>query len=392
MAKDWSFMDLLNTESREAAMKTGYDEVDINDIEPNEYNFYDTSNVGELKESICEIGVQEPVIVNISHDGGGKKYRMVSGHRRLKACTELVDDGYSEFRYMPAIVVDITDPFEEKQLLIDTNSTQRVRSNWEKVKECMGRISICENRKKTEKIKGRVRDLVAEEMDVKGSQIGNYIYLAGHLSDRLMDGVFKDGKITLELAIEAARLEPDEQERLAEIAAECGTFTKEDIRRIVGSRVIKGQQSFEDVDEEYKDTVSEDEEYKETVSVGEEHKDIVSDRDIADFVTSEESTATSEQNSEENSTDSDNDASDSEESMNIVDESIKIVNQAETENVPVTGTFYYEQGEYELKLVDDLIVEYTTYRKTSLDKNDRKMIMRHCCILDGLKTIKELFG
>jgi E3 ubiquitin-protein ligase DOA10 len=196
----------------------------------------------------------------------------------------------------------------------------------------------------------------------------------------------------LELAIEAARLEPDEQERLAEIAAECGTFTKEDIRRIVGSRVIKGQQSFEDVDEEYKDTVSEDEEYKETVSVGEEHKDIVSDRDIADFVTSEESTATSEQNSEENSTDSDNDASDSEESMNIVDESIKIVNQAETENVPVTGTFYYEQGEYELKLVDDLIVEYTTYRKTSLDKNDRKMIMRHCCILDGLKTIKELFG
>jgi hypothetical protein len=232
MARNFSFTDLLNSESMKDALRTGYDRVDIGDITPSDGNFYDTSDVSSLKDSIYLIGVQEPVIVNLSHGGGGGKYRMVSGHRRLRACTELVAEGHPEFGRIPAIVCDVADPDEEKAVLIMTNSTQRVLTGWEKVNQYMELKPVLKKLKEGQRLKGRARAVASCCMGVSEGQIALYNLIGTKLIRPLMD-VFKAGGVSMELAAEAARLTEDEQGRLSEIAADKGAFTRGDIDRVL---------------------------------------------------------------------------------------------------------------------------------------------------------------
>jgi ParB-like chromosome segregation protein Spo0J len=355
MARSFSFTDLLNAESMKEAVKTGYSEkVDIGDILPSDDNFYDTTDVSSLKDSIFLIGVQEPVIVNISHEQNGRKYRMVSGHRRLKACTELADEGHGEFQYIPAIICDITDPDEEKAVLIMTNSTQRVLSNWEKVNQYMELKPTLKSLKEKRRVSGRSRTIAAETMGVSESQIANYNLIGTRLIQPLMDA-FRADNITMELAAEAARLEPNEQEILAQIVSARGTFSKYDVNKIIGSRVIPGQQSLEDAYLKHKDSVSTEAEYKE-------------------FVTDDKNVPVTGTNSNKNLIESNEIKS----SENVIET---------TENVPVTDTFY-EQGMYERKLVDDLIREWEEYKEI-FESESNTQLYKCYCILDALKAFKE---
>jgi ParB family chromosome partitioning protein len=362
MARSFSFTDLLNAESMKEAAKTGYAEkVDIGDISPSDDNFYDTTNVSGLKDSIFLIGVQEPVIINISHGEGGRKYRMVSGHRRLKACTELVDEGHCEFKYIPAIVCDITDSDEEKAMLIMTNSTQRVLTGWEKVNQYMELKPVLKSLKEKRMVSGRARAVAAETMGVSESQIANYNLIGTRLIQPLME-VFRAGDISMEQAADAARLEPDEQEMLAQTVSAHGTFSKYDVNKIIDSRVIPGQQTVEDVYLKHKDSVSEKAEYKEPV-------------------TDDKNVPVTGTNSNKNLIESNEIKS----SENVIETVENVVEMAE--NVPVTGTFY-EQGMYNSELVDDLIGRYEEYRRLSEAEGSRQ-VHKYYCILDALKALKK---
>lgn len=246
MAKKFSIMDLMNDASRDEALTdiVTFDRVSVFDIEPNEKNEYSTEELENVKASIFAFGVQQPPLVVKQPLGSKYKYKAIAGHRRRLACIELVNEGYKEFEIMPVMVGENMDQDTQDALLVMTNSTQRVLSDWEKVMQHMKLKEIIPKMKKRQNMSGKTRSIESEITGVSEGQIAIYNTIGTKLNEWLMDW-FKSGKIGISLAYEAAKLEAEHQEQLVEIAKDKGNFTEEDIKQIVGSRPIEGQLKIE---------------------------------------------------------------------------------------------------------------------------------------------------
>lgn len=243
MAKGFSIMDIMNEMSKEgAATETEtIEKVSVYDIQPNEDNFYQYSNIEELKNSIYAMGgVQQNLLLVRLPEGSTHKYKALAGHRRREACLQLVTEGHKEFELVPAVIKENIDSDTEETLLVMTNSTQRTLTDWEKVMQHMKLKEIIPKLKKRQGLDGKTRALESDYLGVSEGQIAIYNTIGTKLNEWLMDW-FKNGKIGISLAYEAAKLEPEQQEQLVEIAKDKGNFTEEDIKRIVGSRPIEGQ-------------------------------------------------------------------------------------------------------------------------------------------------------
>ncbi len=245
MAKGFSIMDMMNEISKEdaavAAEKT--ERVSVFDIKPNEENFYEPSSMEQLKNSIFAMGGVQQNILLAREKTQTVSYRIIAGHRRVRACMELVQEGHFEFEHIPAVIIENIDKDTEKMLLVMTNSTQRELTDWEKVMQHMELKEIIPKLKKRQGIDGRVRTLEADYLGVSEAQIGIYNTIGTRLDEWLMR-IFKDGSIGISLAYEAAKLEVEEQKQLVQISMVNGGFTEEDIKKLTGSRTIKGQKSF----------------------------------------------------------------------------------------------------------------------------------------------------
>ena len=75
--------------------------IEIEDIQPNEDNFYEMSEIEELTEDIERQGLMSVLIVETAENG---KYRLISGHRRLTAIKRLVDEGRYKSTTVPCYV------------------------------------------------------------------------------------------------------------------------------------------------------------------------------------------------------------------------------------------------------------------------------------------------
>lgn len=247
MAKGFSIMDMMSEISREdAAVIEKIEKVSVFDIKPNEENFYESSSMEQLKNSIFAMGGVRQNILLVKLPGVlPVSYKIIAGHRRVRACMELVQEGHPEFEYIPAVIIENIDKETEKMLLVMTNSTQRELTDWEKVMQHMKLKEIIPKLKKRQGLDGRARTLEADYLGVSEAQIAIYNTIGTKLDAWLMS-IFKDGSIGISLAYEAAKLEPEEQRQLVQISTVNGRFTEEDIKRLTGSRPIKGQEHIQE--------------------------------------------------------------------------------------------------------------------------------------------------
>lgn len=146
----------------------------VRKIFPNENNFYDTSNIDELVNSILMYGVLDPITVRPSGDGEG--YIIISGHRRHRAVTEILDAGLAEdtakFQTMPCIIREPKDELLEELMLIQANSATRVLTSAEVSKQ-VERVErlLYELKEQGYEFPGRMRDNVAQACNVSASKI-----------------------------------------------------------------------------------------------------------------------------------------------------------------------------------------------------------------------------
>lgn len=146
----------------------------VRKIFPNENNFYDTSNIDELVNSILMYGVLDPITVRPSGDGEG--YIIISGHRRHRAVTEILDAGLAEdaakFQTMPCIIREPKDELLEELMLIQANSATRVLTSAEVSKQ-VERVErlLYELKEQGYEFPGRMRDNVAQACNVSTSKI-----------------------------------------------------------------------------------------------------------------------------------------------------------------------------------------------------------------------------
>lgn len=194
-------------ESRRAPLKVI--SLNVRDLVPSKDNFYSVENIAELKTSIEMFGVLQNLTVKPLDSG---KYEIISGHRRHKACMELVAEGKTEFEYIPCGIQAEQDEIKERILLIMTNSTARELSDWEKMKQAEELRKNFEVLKKREGLPGRVRDLVAEALNTSPTQIARLSAIDNNLTPEFKEE-FKEGKIGTSAAYELSGMSEEQQKQ-----------------------------------------------------------------------------------------------------------------------------------------------------------------------------------
>ena len=99
-----SVMDFLNTVSQDAKVRE-WKRISIDNIIPNEDNVYPISELDELVNSICTIGLEQNLVVKETSDPD--KYILITGHRRLAAINRILE---SNIECKEKIINEIQNP------------------------------------------------------------------------------------------------------------------------------------------------------------------------------------------------------------------------------------------------------------------------------------------
>ena len=187
--------------------------IPITELRPNGGNFYDTSNIADLVDSIELNGLLEPLCVFRRAQGTGS-YVIFSGHRRFKALRRLYEkSGFEKWTEVPCIVFpDPHDANRETVMLIHANSTGRILSNWEKAQQARRlKEALVAMREGGAELPGRIRDLVAEEMQMSASKLARLEAIGNNLKFPGFADAWRDGKLGESVAYEISKLPMDKQ-------------------------------------------------------------------------------------------------------------------------------------------------------------------------------------
>lgn len=190
-------------------------ELPVEDVHPNPGNFYppiDANAMEDLQESIQANGVLEPLLV--VRDGDG--YRLISGHNRLRAVRHLHLYGPDAQRWatVPCRILPPMDELREQTAIIEANR-QRVKTPQVLQQEAKELTRLYTERKKAgEDLPGRVRDRVAEALQISAARASRLAAIDTGLKIPGFQRMWRDGDINESVAYEISKLDLDQQYRL----------------------------------------------------------------------------------------------------------------------------------------------------------------------------------
>lgn len=189
---------MSNLDTREIEM------IPVRLIDTNEKNFFTVEDVQDLKESIEVNGILQPL--NVVMDGA--RYRIIAGHRRFKAASEL---GMEE---VPAIVLPEMSEAMEQLALIQTNTTARELAYHEKMEAAIRLKKILlQLKEEGVQLPGKLRDIMAEQLEISRTELARMNVIEKSL---IPEGkaLMKEGKMTASAAYAMARTSPECQKEL----------------------------------------------------------------------------------------------------------------------------------------------------------------------------------
>ena len=195
----------------------------LGDIYLNSKNFYpkpDPKALEDLAESIDANGILEPPTVVRD----GEQFRLISGHSRIEA-VHLLEMKAPEDPRWSKVLCRILPPMTEDQELtavIEANR-QRVKPNWILAEEAVRLTKAYTKRKEAgEDIPGRIRDRVAEAMQVNKTKLANLSAIKNGLKVPGIIDAWKQQRIPEAAALEIARMDLNMQYRLLDWMIEKG--------------------------------------------------------------------------------------------------------------------------------------------------------------------------
>lgn len=197
--------------------------IPITELRPNGGNFYDTSNIGDLVDSIELNGLLEPLCVFRRAQGTGS-YVIFSGHRRYLALHLLYKKDRARWNEVPCIVFpDPHDANRETVMLIHANSTGRILSNWEKAEQALRlKKALVAMREGGAELPGRIRDLVAEEMQMSASKLARLEAIGNNLTEVRFAKAWREGRLNESVAYELSKLPKERQKEAWDEYLRCG--------------------------------------------------------------------------------------------------------------------------------------------------------------------------
>ena len=182
-------------------------------ISENSRNFYDCSNVEDLADSIAMNGLMDPLTVYPVGEAG--MYRLLSGHRRLRAIKTLNTrpDFSPKFVTVPCMVTaPPKDDAREMLMLIQANSTGRVLSPREISRQAEELTkALTELKKQGVQLPGRMRDTVAAAMNMSSSKLARVKAIQNNLAVPGFQKAYQEGKMPEAVAYDLSQLDEGEQ-------------------------------------------------------------------------------------------------------------------------------------------------------------------------------------
>ena len=190
-------------------------EIPVDDIRDNPRNFYPTPDPQALRalmDSIRANGLLEPPTVVFA---GAGTYRLISGHSRLAAIKALRETETPD--QWATVLCRVLPPMSEGQeqaAVIEANR-QRVKSNALLADEAERLTeAYIKRREAGEQLPGRIRDYVAEALQVKATKVANLSAIKNGLKVPGIVERWKHNEIPEAAALLIARMDLDEQYRL----------------------------------------------------------------------------------------------------------------------------------------------------------------------------------
>lgn len=183
-------------------------ELDIDLLVPSENNFYGIREIEELAASIKENGLMHNIVARKKDNG---TYEILSGERRCRALRTL------NYEKVPCQVKEGLSDLDAELILIQANVEQRELLPTEKMEGIRRLKTIYEQKKASgEQLpKGKVRDLIGQDMKLSGVQVGRYQKVDKDLIEPLKEKLDKE-EITFTQAHTISGLNKDEQQIIHE--------------------------------------------------------------------------------------------------------------------------------------------------------------------------------
>ncbi len=186
--------------------------LEVEDIIPNESNFYEMTEIEELAEDIERQGLMSVPVV--TEDNG--EFHLISGHRRLAAVKLLIDEGRRKATTVPCYIKSAKSADETQLDLIMLNVTQRKYSDSDTMREYEELERIFKAMEQAgNPVKGKIRNNIARVLNVSPAQIGKIDNIK-HNAIPDVEQAVKSGDMSISTANEVAKLAPEQQKEIIE--------------------------------------------------------------------------------------------------------------------------------------------------------------------------------
>ena len=187
--------------------------IEINKIKASMDNFYSLSDIEILADDIERQGLKHNLVVSEDVDNPDTFF-IKSGHRRFTAIQHLVSENRYGSKFVPCLIDGAKSHMENILDLIMLNATTRVMTDSELFKQYETLKETLEQLKNEGiKVKGRLREKVAEMLNVSPAQVGKIENIKHNAVDEIKEAV-ENGDMSIAVADSIAKLPEQEQEEL----------------------------------------------------------------------------------------------------------------------------------------------------------------------------------
>lgn len=235
--KTFNFMDLLNAQTKAEGVEEtkDYEEIylspyEVKDAQENTHQKLE--GIEELADNFLTVGQEQPTV--LARVNG--EFRIIDGHRRNAANIFNLERGYKEYKKIKYRYKDMSEAMYELRLLAGNGYTQELTA-YEKVR-LVERTKAALIRAKEEdglEIQGKMRDLIAAMVQESGTNVARMENINNNATQAVKEQL-KEGNLGLTAAYEAAKLEPEEQDDIAERAAAGENVRAKDIAEKVAAK------------------------------------------------------------------------------------------------------------------------------------------------------------
>ena len=184
--------------------------LEVDQIIPNDNNFYEMTEIEELAEDIERQGLMSVLVA--TEDNG--EFHLISGHRRLAAVKLLINEGRRKSTTVPCYIKSAKSADETQLDLIMLNATQRKYSDSDTMREYEELERIFKAMEQAGKpVKGKIRNNIARVLNVSPSQIGKIDNIK-HNAIPDVEQAVKSGDMSISTANEVAKLAPEQQKEI----------------------------------------------------------------------------------------------------------------------------------------------------------------------------------